>query len=94
MYECHITVEATQGEHETLNKIAEDFQWKTSHIQNDPLLGKKPYFYFTCHHMDYNSIFGKMVALRSTLFVFGKQVVREKIEHIVYDTKKTLVANG
>lgn len=94
MYECHVTIQLPEREQGL--KIARAYyeglgrrhQWKTSYIVNDPLLGKGGYFYFTAHHVDYDTLFSKMEALA---FGLGTLVVRKKIEQIIYDTKRELV---
>jgi hypothetical protein len=86
MYECHVTLRKPQDTRE-LESLALEKQWKTSFIVGDPLLGKEGFFYFTTHHVDYDQIFSKMRSLADRL---GTLVIREKIEHIVYDTKKRL----
>lgn len=88
MYECHVTINKpeTAHEHEKMDKMGKDLGWKTSCIERDPLLGRATYFYFTTHHVDYDSIFRKMKSLSEVL---GNLVIREKIEHILYDTKRS-----
>lgn len=90
MYECHITIEKPENLDRVLY-LAKHYQWKTSYIQNDPLLGNNPYFYFTCHHSDEKSIFEKMDEFAWVLSFDGVKVLRQKIEKIIYDTKKDLI---
>ncbi len=82
-YECHVTV-AKPADATEFKALAQQHGWKTSCIDGDPLLGAKAFFYFTCHHGNYDKIFKKMKDLVGLL---GGQVIREKIEQIIYDTK-------
>jgi hypothetical protein len=93
MYECHITVEKPDSELglKNLENMAKLYQWKTSFIAADPLLGKDNYFYFTCHHTDYENISTKMEMFSSIIGKSEIKILRKKIELIVYDTKKQLL---
>lgn len=87
MFECHITVELNNYL-ATYEMLAKEYGWKTSHIYGDVVLGQNPYFYFTCHNKDFMTIFEKMQTLTYKLVeVFKIEVIRKKIELIVYDTK-------
>lgn len=93
-YECHITCHLKDAK--IAEKVAVDLHWKTSEIARDPVLGKDSYFYLTSHSLDYNSMFSRMEQAAIQLREAGVEVLREKIEHIVYDTKtmnKTVVAS-
>lgn len=91
MYECHITIKKPSKDIIKLEVLAKTHKWKTSYIDGDPLLGKKIYFYFTCHHEGYGKIFSKMNHLSGILEADGIKVLRKKIELIVFDTKKQLI---
>jgi hypothetical protein len=82
-YECHVTVDRPSNP-DDFNTLAQNLGWKTSCIDGDPVLGKKVFFYFTCHGTYYGRIYEKMELLASML---GDRVVRKKIEQIIYDTK-------
>lgn len=87
-YECHITVPMPSGGmlHE-FEDIGEDHGWKTSYIQGDPLLGEKRYFYFTRFGTDLMDLANQMSALTNVLRNYDIQVLRQKIEEILFDTK-------
>lgn len=85
MYECHITVEKPT-DRTPFELLATEHGWKTSCIDGDPVLGKKAFFYFTAHAKSYDHIFQKMSELARILG--EKVVIRQKIEHIVYDTAR------
>ena len=84
-YECHITLSVKDAE--IAAKLAKEHHWKTSEIARDPVLGNNTYYYLTSHHSNYTDMF---IHLRNMVeqLTFNKiNVIREKIEHIVYDTK-------
>lgn len=86
MYECHITTMVSQAKQAA--KIAEELHWKTSEIARDPLLGNDTYFYLTSHGATYDTIYSRMQEVKDRLYFAGVNVVREKIEHIVYDVRR------
>lgn len=104
-YECHITVEDMPERHKTWESLGRCFGWKTSFIVGDPLLPNQTgYFYFTCHDNDVVEIHAKMKRMSNILSDVDHlytiepemklppaKVVREKIELIIYDTKKKLI---
>lgn len=85
MYECHITTTVAHAEEAT--RLAASFGWKTSEIKRDPVLGDGSYFYLTAHHKNFREMYGAMRMVAGELRAAGCGVLREKIEHIVYDTK-------
>lgn len=84
-YECHITVERQDGP--VAAGVATALHWKYSQIDGDPVLGKKVYAYLTTHDSDLLRMRDRMTTAVSALRDQGVDVVREKIELIVYDTK-------
>lgn len=84
-YECHITVTVADAKAATV--IADCMGWKTSEIKRDPTLGDGSHFYLTAHSPDMPRLRGKMEETSLKLAEAGCKVLREKIEHIVYDTK-------
>ena len=93
-YECHVTVAppATASKRKWFESLALAQGWKTSEIAGDPLLGQKNFFYFTTHAKVYEDIYGKMEKLAAHLSDDREiQVLRKKIEHIVFDTGKKLL---
>lgn len=89
-YECHITCRVRDAEKAA--KVAEALHWKTSEIARDPVLGADTYYYLTSHHVSYVTMHARMKVAVQALQAEGVEVVREKIEHIVYDTKRKGVA--
>ena len=84
-YECHIT--CNRDDHSIVQNVGEPAGWKFSKIDGDPLLGQKVFCYLTRHHRDFEALKSLMQAMTSALKIVGVEVVREKIEHIIYDTK-------
>jgi hypothetical protein len=84
-FECHVTV--SNPNEEICEEYAKLYEWKTSKIERDPLLGDKTFFYFTCHGKEYDSVFSKMKQCVEDLQMLGLKCVREKIEHIIHDVR-------
>ena len=62
--------------------------WKTSAIDGDPVLGTGVHFYFTAHDKEAERLLRRMTEMRYALAAAtGLAPVREKIEHVIYDTK-------
>lgn len=87
MFEVHITCRSSQAE--AASAIARELHWKTSEIARDPVLGNDTYFYLTTHGTDLGQTMGRMVATTLRLKSDGVEVVREKIEVIIYDVRYT-----
>lgn len=85
MFECHITLMSSQGEQAT--EIAKNLHWKTSEIARDPVLGNDTYFYLTTHTDNLPAMMTKLAGARGQLQQAGIEIIREKIEVIIYDTK-------
>lgn len=84
-YECHITIKAEAAN--IGEKVAAEMQWKTSEIKRDPILGPDTHFYLTAHDTDLGRMTRKMHHTACYLENEGAEVLRKKIELIVYDTK-------
>lgn len=85
-FEAHITIalkDAAKGEEK-----AQLFGWKTSQIARDIILGDDTYFYLTSHSDDLSSIMEDMKFVAKSLASEGVKVVRQKIEAILFDTKR------
>ena len=85
IYECHITTTCTFKEQAEL--LAKTLHWKTSEISRDPVLGNDTFFYLTTHSEDPETIFSRMRLMSQALKAANVQVIREKIELIIHDTK-------
>jgi hypothetical protein len=84
-YECHITTRTPFAVAST--EIAKELHWKTSEIARDPVLGNDTYFYLTTHDTDLGRMLGRMQTCVARMKEAGVEVVREKIEEIIHDTK-------
>ena len=93
-YECHITVDTPedQDRFDRLVQFADEWGWKSSWIERDPLLGDKQFFYFTRHSNNFKEIEREMDLTANVLDRVGYPVLRKKIEMIVFDTKKDLLS--
>lgn len=82
-YECHITLKLAQAGIGA--RVAETHHWKTSEIARDPVLGKDTYFYLTSHAATYEEMQRRLDAAVLRLKHLGAEVIRTKIELIVFD---------
>lgn len=85
MFECHVTT--TVAHAQEAERLAAAFGWKTSEIKRDPLLGDASFFYLTLHDKSLTTIYAQMSHMAADLRAAGCDVLRSKIELIVYDTK-------
>lgn len=90
-YESHITM---TGDKDTLKKLVEDQGWIFSCIDGDPVMGSGQKCYAT---MLFNSKMGKDLILCKLLDVAdrlkynGANVLRKKLEQVIYDDRSSLV---
>lgn len=91
-YEAHITLavdrttEVSRELARTAAAIAEGLGWKSSHIDGDPVLGVGVKSYLTKHAADGQSLLIVMQHTAAILRAAGLDVLRQKVEHVVYDT--------
>jgi hypothetical protein len=89
MYECHITM---IGNPEIIEGMVKDTGWHFSKIDGDPLLGSGVKCYATTNidkdHITLESCITLMNSVAIHLSKQGISVIRQKIEDIVYDTKR------
>ncbi len=91
-YECHVTFRVrgqTPGDRETFPKLR---GWKLSSIDGDPVLGDGVKHYLTAHFHEETPILrmvGRMKDVTQRLEMSNYfEVLRMKIEHVVYDSKQ------
>ena len=85
LFEIHITFNVPEEEKKKeLEEFTERMNWKWSYIRNDPVLGKRNFCYATKYASTLEQA-KEFIRLFSSECVFVP--VRQKIEHIVYDTK-------
>jgi hypothetical protein len=85
LYESHITCDIKDAL--ACELIAMNRGWKTSQIARDITLGEATYFYLTTHERDLIRMQDKLRDTATALRQAGINVIREKIELIIYDTK-------
>lgn len=89
MYECHITLELTNIAY--IEELIESMGWKFSKIDGDPVLGEGVKCYATAHFnasKNVSEVIEEMSHVAGSLHVCGYKVIRQKVELIVYDTKR------
>lgn len=86
-YECHITL----GLHPvSAKRLIEALGWKYSMIEGDPVLGTGYHEYATRHasaKCPESTIIAEMDYIAGVLAHMGFNVLRQKVELVVYDTK-------
>jgi hypothetical protein len=86
LYEIHITCYTSQAKQAAF--AAAELHWKTSEIMRDPVLGNDTYYYLTKYAATLDQAIEFLSAACHTLqFKYNVIIVREKIEHIVYDIR-------
>lgn len=97
-YECHITFTFIWHDTTDLKALIErDTGWKWSQIDGDPVLGPGRKTYLTKHFpastntshtmADAEPVVAKMAKAAAYLRGCGLEVLREKVELVIYDTK-------
>lgn len=86
MFECHVTVDVKDAPLAAQIAVLEG--WSTSEIARDPVLGNKNYFYLTKHSKFVNKLFFEMNQLTLLFAKANIEVLREKIEVIIHDSKQ------
>jgi hypothetical protein len=83
-FEAHIT--CPREESLVVGYFAKD-GWSFSVIDGDPLMGKRAYCYLTAYDTDGRKLLARTRELASALRSYKIDVLREKVEQIIYDTK-------
>ena len=88
-FESHITLNKPSSidQAKLLFQIANEHGMKTSWITGDPVLGTGKWFYISGYDTDFDSLLNKVKNVAENIRARGVEVVREKIEEILYDTK-------
>lgn len=87
-YECHVTL---VGDREQLRKSVESTRWLFSCIDGDPVLGEGVKCYATKHfsyRFSTKEVVKQVQKVASELRALGCNVIREKVELVIWDTKK------
>lgn len=86
MFECHVTCLIKDAA--IASEVAKELHWKTSEIARDPVLGNDTFFYLTTHADDLEVMFSRLQRVGDALWIRHVEVVRQKIEVVIYDTKR------
>ncbi len=93
-YECHITM---LGDKEKLKPIVEFHKWKFSAIDGDPTLGDGIKCYATRHYntkLNPDTVLYALHWVADDLERNGIEVIRRKIERVIYDDRSSTVRLG
>lgn len=85
-FEAHITCNRADADklRALLVRLA---GWKYSSFDADPVMGDKPFAYLTAYDTDPYVLRGRTLMAAGLLSAQGIEVLRQKVEEIVYDTK-------
>ncbi len=87
-YECHITM---QGDAAAIAPLVKAEGWKFSAIDGDPHFGEGVLCYATSHFNRKHDTVDVVIAMGTIadkLVTNGINVIRQKVEKVVYDTKE------
>lgn len=94
-YEAHITFTAGTGELETLKESVLGMKWKFSMIDGDANLGAGRKLYATRQYNytknDEQDLIARLLESASSLETLGAEILRRKIEVVIYDDRSSLV---
>jgi len=85
MVEIHVTTSTKFAA--KAQEIAQTLHWKTSEIARDPVLGNDTFFYLTTHSASVKAAFTRLEYCVKQLEEVGVEVIRQKIEIVIFDTK-------
>lgn len=87
-YEAHITFDKSD---KNVAFLKDGYNgWQYSCIDDDPVMGQKPYCYLTAYLPDRYKLMEWMDITTTLVAVKGINSLRTKIEHILYDSKTGL----
>lgn len=91
-FEAHITLDKIHApqlkeDDAPLRTLWPLIGWQYSAIDDDPLMGQKPYCYLTAYDPDAQALLRRMQRVARTLELEGISVLRTKVERIIYDSK-------
>lgn len=93
-YEAHITMLAEKPDHRYLKDLVERYGWKFSKIDGDPNLGDGVKCYATKHFkssLPKEKVLEELTAVARHLDGIYGDVIREKIELVIHDTRSSTV---
>lgn len=88
-FESHITLSkpSSMSKAKILLALASENKMKVSWITGDPVLGVGKWFYISSYSTDFDTLLRDVKNVSIKLKALGFEVIREKIEQIMYDTK-------
>lgn len=92
-FECHITIALPESEQihykvEAMKLRVEAVKWSFSCIEGDPQLGQRTFCYATAYYADADTAIEMTNAVATVLSGKGLNVVRRKVEHVIYDSRR------
>lgn len=84
-FEAHITCPREASE--IVQEVATKTGWTYSAIDGDPVMGKQAYCYLTAYDFNGHHLLESVKGVSTILKIRNIEVLREKVEQIVYDTK-------
>jgi hypothetical protein len=86
-FECHLTFHVDHAAQ--VRAAGDQYGWKFSQIDGDPLMGAKPFCYLTSYHSDGEELLSRARRISKDLQhpLVKVETLRLKIEEIVFDTK-------
>lgn len=87
-YEIHITLPWLYDSRDQLEVLAAAHDWHFSCIEGDPDLGNGNKYYFTRHEATEAEAHAELNSMVGQLMHYNYEPIRQKIEHIIFDTKK------
>lgn len=85
LFEAHITVDAVHADR--LQRVSKGLiGWKFSKIDGDPIMGLGTRCYLTAYDKDDKQLLTRMKSIVVGLELIDIPHLRQKIEHIVFDT--------
>lgn len=98
-YECHVTIKCPEENISALESLIEkDAKWAFSRIEGDIILGEGVKCYATQHFeasMSFMEVLEKLRMISKMIAFYGEvEVIREKIELVMYDTKQKKAAES
>lgn len=91
-YEAHITLDkihapSLKEDNTAIRSLHELKGWQYSAIDDDPLMGQKPYCYLTAYDPDPVNLLKRLEDACFVLLAMCVDPLRGKIERIIYDSK-------
>ena len=86
-YEMHITLRPQYKEE--AEQVAQKFNFKTSQIAGDQILGDDAFLYITGKDVSLVDMMIRMEKSTEELLGLDVPIIRRKIEHVIFDERRT-----